>query len=102
MGPSGGGLPQSPWSRNAPLGRNLANVEEYVRSHEITYPVAVDIDLVTWRRFDNWAWPAMYLVDKRGIIRLRQVGVGVEEMNALLLDRSSIGEAVVALGPVLT
>ena len=56
--------------------RNLANVEEYVRSHEIPYPVAVDTDLVTWRRFDNWAWPAMYLVDKRGIIRLRQVGEG--------------------------
>jgi thiol-disulfide isomerase/thioredoxin len=56
--------------------RNLANVEEYVRRHEIPYPIAVDTDLLTWRRFDNWAWPAMYLVDKRGNVRLKQVGAG--------------------------
>ncbi len=56
--------------------RKLANVEEYVRAHDISYPVAVDGDLVTWRRFDNWAWPAIYLVDKHGIIRLVQVGEG--------------------------
>jgi hypothetical protein len=56
--------------------RSLANVERYVRDHGIQYPVAVDGDLVTWRRFDNWAWPAIYLVDKRGIIRLVQVGEG--------------------------
>jgi thiol-disulfide isomerase/thioredoxin len=55
---------------------NLANVQEYVRSHQIPYPVAVDTDVVTWNRFGNWAWPAMYLVDKRGIIRRRQVGDG--------------------------
>ena len=55
---------------------NPATVEEYVRRHDIPYPIAVDTDLVTWRRFDNWAYPAMYLVDKRGIVRLKQVGEG--------------------------
>jgi thiol-disulfide isomerase/thioredoxin len=56
--------------------RNPATVEQYVRSREIPYPVAVDADLATWNRFDNWAWPTMYLVDKRGVIRLKQVGEG--------------------------
>ncbi len=56
--------------------RDPATVEAYVRRHGITYPIAVDSDLVTWNRFDNWAYPAMYLVDRRGIIRLKQVGEG--------------------------
>jgi thiol-disulfide isomerase/thioredoxin len=71
--------------------RNPANVEQYVRSHGIPYPVAVDADLVTWRRFDNRAFPTMYLVDKRGIIRLKQVGEGwygrtEAEIQALLAE----------------
>jgi thiol-disulfide isomerase/thioredoxin len=56
--------------------QNPATVEEYARKHGISYPVAVDTALATWRSFDGWAWPTMYLVDKRGVIRLSQVGEG--------------------------
>ena len=73
--------------------RNLANVEEYVRSHGISYPIAVVGDLVTWRRFNNRAWPTMYLVDKRGIVRLMQVGKGryakIEARIRALLDEDA-------------
>ena len=40
----------------------------------ITYPVAVDSDLVTWTNFDNHYWPAHYLADATG--KLRQVAYG--------------------------
>ena len=56
--------------------RNPAAVEQYLRNQGISYPVALDTDLATWRRFDNQVWPTMYLVDKRGVVRLRQVGEG--------------------------
>ena len=53
----------------------------------------MDSDLVTWRRFNNRAWPAMYLVDKRGIIRLMQVGQGryakIEAQIQALLDEDA-------------
>ncbi len=59
-----------------PTERRVGDVERYVREHGIRYAVAVDNDFTTWRRFDNHAWPALYLIDRRGMIRLVQVGEG--------------------------
>lgn len=56
--------------------RDLANVKEYVGEQGITYPVAIDNGFTTWKRFRNWAWPTMYLIDKQGVIRHVQVGEG--------------------------
>lgn len=56
--------------------RDLDNVRRYVEKQEIRYPVAVDNDFTTWKRFRNWAWPTIYLIDKRGVIRHVQVGEG--------------------------
>jgi len=38
--------------------------------------VATDDEYATWKRYGNYAWPAIYLIDKRGIIRHVQVGEG--------------------------
>src|SRR3954454_13363409 len=35
----------------------------------IDYPVAVDNDYGVWSAFDNHFWPALYFVDRDGIIR---------------------------------
>ncbi len=56
--------------------KNVDAVERYVRDHGIRYAVAVDNDFANWNRFGNRYWPAMYLVDKRGIIRYVRVGEG--------------------------
>jgi len=56
--------------------RELENVRAYVRDHSISYPVAVDNQFVTWQRYGNQAWPALYLIDKRGRVRLVHVGEG--------------------------
>ena len=50
------------------------NVREGARRLGITYPVAVDSDLATWRSFGNRYWPAHYLADATG--QLRQVAFG--------------------------
>jgi thiol-disulfide isomerase/thioredoxin len=56
--------------------RVLANVERYIREHAISYPVAIDNDFITWKRYNNRYWPAMYLIDKRGVMRYLRIGEG--------------------------
>jgi thiol-disulfide isomerase/thioredoxin len=73
--------------------RVLANVQRYVREHAIGYPIAIDNDFATWKRYGNRYWPAMYLIDKRGVVRYLRVGEGGYEqterrIQALLQEAS--------------
>lgn len=74
-----------------PREAKVENVKNYVREHDIRYPVAVDNDFVTWKRFGNRAWPALYLIDKAGRIRYSHVGEGAyaeteREIQKLLVE----------------
>ena len=52
----------------------------------------VDNDFVTWKRYQNRAWPALYLVDKAGRIRYAHVGeVACDETEEMI--RSLLAEA---------
>jgi thiol-disulfide isomerase/thioredoxin len=42
----------------------------------IDYPVALDNDYAVWTAFANHYWPALYFVDKRGVIRHEHFGEG--------------------------
>jgi thiol-disulfide isomerase/thioredoxin len=46
------------------------------KEREIDYPVAVDNDYVIWDAFDNNYWPALYFIDREGIIRDHHFGEG--------------------------
>ena len=59
-----------------PREAKVENVRDYVRDNDIRYPVPVDNDFVTWKRYGNRAWPALYLVDKTGRLRYSHVGEG--------------------------
>ena len=54
--------------------KNAANVERAIARLGISYPVAMDNDFAIWRRFDNRYWPALYVIDRRGVIRHTHVG----------------------------
>jgi thiol-disulfide isomerase/thioredoxin len=73
--------------------RVLANVQRYVREHAIGYPVAIDNTFTTWNDYGNRYWPAMYLIDKRGIIRYIRIGEGgyleTERRIQALLEEAS-------------
>jgi thiol-disulfide isomerase/thioredoxin len=56
--------------------RVLKNVRNYVREHKIQYAVAIDNDYKTWNSYQNRYWPAIYLVDKQGVIRHIRIGEG--------------------------
>lgn len=67
--------------------REPANVERYVREHQITYPVAIDNAFTTWQRYDNSAWPSIYVIDKRGMIRYSYVGEGAYQETEHVLQQ---------------
>ena len=56
--------------------RSIENVKRHIHEHEIRYAVPIDNDFSTWNRYGNRYWPAMYLIDKHGIIRSVRVGEG--------------------------
>ena len=66
--------------------KDIDAVTRYVRDHGIRYVVAVDNDFVNWNRFGNRYWPAMYLVDKRGVIRYVRVGEGGYDQTQRVIE----------------
>jgi thiol-disulfide isomerase/thioredoxin len=74
--------------------RAIENVKRYVNEHAIRYAVAIDNDFATWKRYGNRYWPAMYLIDKRGVIRYIRIGEGgyrrtEEQILSLLAERQN-------------
>jgi len=56
------------------------HAEAYVRGRiaklDIRYAVVMDNDFRIWRAYNNFYWPTMYLIDKAGRIRHKQIGEG--------------------------
>ena len=54
--------------------RRREEVEAAVKEHGLDYPHFLDNDSAYWRALRNQYWPATYLVDRLGRIRLLQIG----------------------------
>jgi thiol-disulfide isomerase/thioredoxin len=52
------------------------NVKASVENFDLTYPIAQDNEMGTWRAYSNRAWPAKYLVGKDGFVRYKHFGEG--------------------------
>lgn len=52
------------------------NVQNAVKAAKILYPVALDNNFATWNAYNNQYWPAKYLIDKDGKVRLTHFGEG--------------------------
>ncbi|HEY7531615.1 MAG TPA: redoxin domain-containing protein [Nitrospiraceae bacterium] len=65
---------------------DLARVKKYLLEHDIPFPVPIDNDFSTWNRYANRYWPAMYLIDKKGIIRYVRVGEGAYQETELQIQ----------------
>lgn len=59
-----------------PEERDKDKVARAIARHGLRYPVAQDNDYATWRAYGNQYWPAFYLVDRQGRIRVKRVGEG--------------------------
>ncbi len=72
--------------------RSVTALEEYLHKQQIHYPVVTDNDFATWERYGNRAWPAVYLIDKQGLIRYTHIGEGryaqtEQQIQTLLAER---------------
>jgi thiol-disulfide isomerase/thioredoxin len=55
------------------------NVARAVKELDVTWPVAEDPEMVTWRAYSNQYWPGDYLVDRQGRVRYFHAGEGNED-----------------------
>jgi thiol-disulfide isomerase/thioredoxin len=62
-------------------------VRQAVKERDIDYPVAVDNDYGVWSAFDNHFWPALYFVDRDGVIRDQHFGEGRYEEAERVIHR---------------
>jgi thiol-disulfide isomerase/thioredoxin len=67
--------------------RRPAVVAAAVAAEGIAYPVLLDTDGESWRRFANKGWPGRYLVDARGYLRYEHLGEGAYGETERFLQR---------------
>ena len=65
----------------------IDGVRRALTERGIDYPVAVDNDYAVWEAFDNHYWPALYFVDREGIIRDHHFGEGRYETSERVIQR---------------
>ena len=65
--------------------KSYDNVKNAVAQFQITYPVALDNNYATWNAYHNAYWPAHYLIDQNGVLRMVHFGEGgyAETENAI-------------------
>ncbi|MEW6749270.1 MAG: redoxin domain-containing protein [Candidatus Micrarchaeota archaeon] len=68
--------------------KSVQNVKSAVKRLGIGYPVAVDSDMATWRRFDNHYWPAKYLIDRNGFISHAYFGEGNYNETEMMIQEA--------------
>jgi thiol-disulfide isomerase/thioredoxin len=66
---------------------DIDGVRRAVEVRGIDYPVAQDNDYAVWSAFANHYWPALYFVDKDGVIRDQHFGEGRYEESELVIQR---------------
>ncbi len=67
--------------------QNLASVRREVRRRAIGWPVAVDNRYEIWQAFGNRYWPALYFIDREGIIRDHHFGEGRYEQSERVIQQ---------------
>jgi thiol-disulfide isomerase/thioredoxin len=84
--------------------RDLDRVRTAIRDRGIHYPVVVDNDFAIWNAFTNHYWPALYFVDREGIIRDEYFGENkYEESERIIqellgIERDPVAAVVVGAG----
>jgi cytochrome c biogenesis protein CcdA/thiol-disulfide isomerase/thioredoxin len=59
-----------------PFEHSASNVSDAISQDGIHYPVVQDNDYRTWSAYGNQYWPAEYLIDSQGNLRLVEFGEG--------------------------
>ena len=64
--------------------KSLDRLKEQMKKHDLTFAVAVDNDMATWKAWKNQYWPAVYLIDAQGKVRKKHEGeLGEDSYNTM-------------------
>ena len=63
------------------------DVRRATKQRGIDYPVVVDNSYEVWSAFDNHYWPALYFIDRDGVIRDQHFGEGRYEQSEGVIQR---------------
>jgi thiol-disulfide isomerase/thioredoxin len=66
---------------------DIDGVRRATKERAIDYPVVVDNDYEVWSAFANHYWPALYFVDRDGVIRDQHFGEGRYEESERVIQR---------------
>jgi thiol-disulfide isomerase/thioredoxin len=66
---------------------NLDSVRREVSARGIDWPLAIDNQYEIWRAFSNNYWPALYFVDREGLIRHHHFGEGQYEQSEQVIQQ---------------
>lgn len=68
------------WERPGPAEQRMEAVRSYIEQNGYTFPVVLDHDQAAGNAFGVTGYPTVYLVDKQGQVRFRNIGVtpGIE------------------------
>src|SRR4051794_11753304 len=66
---------------------DVEGVRRAIEERAIDYAVAVDNDYAIWKAFDNHYWPALYFIDRDGIIRDDPFGEGRCEQSERVIQQ---------------
>src|SRR6188472_892594 len=69
-----------------PYEHDLDNIRRAIEAMRIGYPVPVDNDYRVWDAFANNYWPALYFVDREGVIRDEHFGEGRYEQSERVIQ----------------
>jgi len=53
-----------------PAEQDIAAVTAHAQAHDLQFPIAVDNDAANWQAWNNPTWPAIYLIDRTGGVRV--------------------------------
>ncbi len=67
--------------------QDVAAVQQAIKDRGIHYPVAVDSNYAIWNAFANHYWPALYFVNKNGVIRDEHFGEGRYEESEHVIQQ---------------
>src|SRR5437763_3740248 len=70
------------------FGKEPGIVEEALRRLAVSFPVALDSSFETWKLYGNEVWPALYLWDRRGMLRYYHFGEGAYEETELAIHET--------------
>ncbi|HEY7831310.1 MAG TPA: cytochrome c biogenesis protein DipZ [Solirubrobacteraceae bacterium] len=79
-----------------PFEHSASNVAQAIQQNGIHYPVVQDNNYKTWDAYNNEYWPAEYLIDAHGNIRLADFGEGEyaakeRAIRSLLIEAGATG-----------